>query len=857
MTEGARSNERGYLADVRVLEMADEKGEYAGKLLAGLGADVVKVEPPGGNSTRFFGPFLNDDPHPDRSLHFWHYNFGKKAATLDLTGQAGKAKFLKLAGEADIFLETTPKGYLAGLGVTYDDLKKANPGLVWLRISPFGDDGPWAEYKGSDLVHLALGGMMMNTGYDPVPGTHHYDLPPIAPQMFQSYHIAGQLSVVAAIGALLRRTETGEGQYISTPIHEAVSKNTEVDVPSWIYQRQPLYRQTCRHAGSSPTVRTIALSKDGRHVMARGQDVFEKILPLLQKFDSPDDLASEKYQDAAYRNKPEVTRHITDVIHRMIIQMKFEGPWHEAQQSGVNWVPLRRPEENLADGHWKARGTFPEIEHPELGKRFTYVGAPWIDPTVPWRKGPRAPLLNENNGSFQHRAPAATRLKVSRPGAGGAARLSALGKPFALNNVRIIDFTWWLASGGGPRFLGALGAEIIKVEWKGRWDLRFGNNIPDGGRAARDKATAPCPPAKPSTGTSGSPNLGGSFNNINPGKRGISLNMNHPKGKEVLTRLLKSADVVAEGFSPEVMRRWGFAYENMKAINPSIIYVQQSGMGQQGTYGKYRATGPTAASLAGISEMSGLPEPVPPAGVGYSYLDWFGAYNIATAMISAIYRRQMTGKGTYIDGSQVECGIYLTGSSILNNSANGKRWQRYGNRSPWKPAAPAGAYRCAGDDRWIAITCFTEEEWQAFCLTIGNPSWCNEGRYATLKARLADQDELDRQVSGALADKDAFQLMHALQKNGVPAGVCQTAEDRIDQDPQLKHLGWLTELEHTEMGRWPVIEFPVKLSETPAYMGGPIDRGAPCYGEDNDYVYGDILGFSKEEIRSFREEDVI
>ncbi|MCL0102301.1 CoA transferase, partial [Dehalococcoidia bacterium] len=210
----------------------------------------------------------------------------------------------------------------------------------------------------------------------------------------------------------------------------------------------------------------------------------------------------------------------------------------------------------------------------------------------------------------------------------------------------------------------------------------------------------------------------------------------------------------------------------MNAINPRIVYVQQSGLGQQGTYGEYRATGPVAASLSGLSEMSGLPEPYMPAGIGYSYLDWFGAYNTATAMLAGLNYREISGKGTYIDASQTEAGIVLTGSAILNYSANGQAWHRYGNRSPWKPAAPCGAYRCAGDDRWIAITCHTQSEWLALGHALGAPSWASDDRFGTLEERLQHQDELDMLINETVKEHDAFNLMHELQRLAVPAGVC-------------------------------------------------------------------------------------
>lgn len=843
----------GYLHDVSVLELADEQGEYAGKLLAGLGADVIKVEPPGGNETRDIGPFLSDGhvKGKDNSLYFWHYNHGKRGVSLDLGGRSDQDRLFDMARRTDIFLESTPRDYLKNLGITYDSLRQINPGLIWVRITPFGDDGPWADYKGSDLVHMALGGVMMCTGYDSDPITGTYDSPPIAPQMFQSYHIAGQHAVMATLGALVYRHATGFGQFISAPVHQAVATNTEIDVPNWVYTRQPVFRQTCRHAGVTPSPPDLGLTKDGRYVMTRNTpnvaDGFRKLIEMLKPYGGEDDLGDDRYQDPEYRARPEVQRHINDVSQRFITRFRFEGPWHLAQSAGMVWTALRRPEENLTDSHWRARASFTEVDHPELNRSFSYVGAPWYDADTAWRTGPRAPLLNENSGE------PGPDEKEPDLRAAIAVHTSPRGKPFAMNGVRVVDLTWLLASGGGPRFLSALGAEVIKVEWRGRWDAtRFMSPIPDGGRRERDVASGPCPPTNV-----GDPNRAGIFNEINPGKHGISLNMNHPKGKELFRKLIEVSDVVCEGFSPKVMARWGFGYDNLKKINPTIVYVQQSGMGQHGTYGEYRATGPVAASLAGLSEMSGLPEPWQPAGIGYSYLDWYGAYNIATAMLAGIYHREKTGRGVYIDSSQVESGIYLNGSAILNWSANGRRWQRYGNRSPWKAAAPAGAYQCKGDDRWIAITCHTQDEWQALVGVLGGPAWAADVAFETLESRLRNQDKLDELVNTAAKDFDVYELMEELQHRGVPAGVCQTAEDRCDRDQQLQHLGWQVELDQRDIGRWPVKEFPVQMSETPPYMGGPINRGGPSYGEGNNYIYNEILGLSTDDIESLRAEDVI
>jgi len=223
---------RGPLTGIRVIELADEQAEYCGLTLAGLGADVVKVEPPGGSPTRRIGPFYEDREDPERSLFFWQYNRGKRSIVLDLRQAQGQDQFRSLVATADVLLESTPKGELDALGLGVAALLREFPTLIVARTSPFGDDGPWAAFKGSDLVHLALGGVMMNCGYDPAPGGT-YDLPPIAPQMWHAFHIAGEQLAVALIAALLFRWRTGQGQYLSCAIHEAVAKSTEVDLMTW------------------------------------------------------------------------------------------------------------------------------------------------------------------------------------------------------------------------------------------------------------------------------------------------------------------------------------------------------------------------------------------------------------------------------------------------------------------------------------------------------------------------------------------------------------------------------------------------------------------------------------------------
>ncbi len=844
----------GSLAGIRVIELADEQAEYCGLTLAGLGAEVIKIEPPGGNPTRRIGPFYQDKADTNGSLFFWQYNRGKRSIVLDLQQEKDRERLRALIASADILLESTPKGELDGYGLSADALKQTYPTLIHARVTPFGDSGPWSDFKASDMVHLALGGVMMNCGYDPAPDGK-YDLPPIAPQMWHAYHIAGEQLGMAILAALLYRFRTGQGQQVSCAIHEAVAKSTEVDLMTWVMRRALVQRQTCRHAreGISPAP-TIAHTKDGRWVMAglgNRPDDGEKLIALLDKYGMAAGYVAETTA------KPKSGRFVPgtgpvkasrddgmEAVQRFVRSFTYENiPWREAQEVGLLVAPLRKPHENAIDPHWLKRKSVTDVEHPELGKSFRYATSKWISTANDWTVGRRAPLLNEDAATI------APQIKRAHPVISANARVDAAepssrrGKPFPLHGIRILDFTWFLASAGGTRFLSAFGAESIKVELKSHPDTRLAAMAPVGGREARDKATAPLPGVT-------DVNMGGQFNNKNPGKRGISLNVRHPKGLEIAKRLVAMSDIVAEGFSPGVLDNWGLGYDVLRQIKPDIIYVQQSGMGAQGTYGRFRTVGPIANAFAGLSEMSGLPEPAMPAGWGYSYLDWMGAYSFALAMLSALFHRNRTGEGQWIDASQTEVGLFINGPAILDWSANGRIWTRTGNRSPYKAAAPHNVYQCAGDDRWIAIACFTDAEWRDLAKVAGHPEWANDERFKTLAARMANQPALDALIAGWTKSRDAYDTMYALQKSGVPAGVCQTAGDRCDSDPQLKALEWLTEVTGSKIGRWPVAEVPIKLSASPAYIGGRLDRGAPGYGEDNEYVYGELLGMSKKEIEA-------
>lgn len=388
----------------------------------------------------------------------------------------------------------------------------------------------------------------------------------------------------------------------------------------------------------------------------------------------------------------------------------------------------------------------------------------------------------------------------------------------ALDGVRILDFTWVVAGPVATRILADQGAQVIKIERRDSLDL----------------------------GT----RRGGFTGNLFRGKQSTVINMADPRGIEIAQKLVAVSDVVIDNFSARVMRNWGMDYDSIKKIKPDIIAVSMSGFGHTGPHKDYVSYGPTLQALSGYTLLM-RHAGKEPAGWGYSYADMSGGYSGALAVLMALWHRRRTGEGQFVDLSQFETISSVVGPALLDISANTKTIAPVGNRSQEAPAAPHGIYRCMGDDRWCAISVFTEDEWQTFCKVLDNPGWTQDGRFVTLSRRLENQDALDRPVEAWTRQHPAQEVMTVLQQAGVPAGVVANGED-LDRDPQLRARGYWATVNSDE-GEAILDGTPIKLSATPGGVAAP----GPLLGEHTDAVLEHLLGYSEEQLRQLKDELVI
>ncbi len=396
----------------------------------------------------------------------------------------------------------------------------------------------------------------------------------------------------------------------------------------------------------------------------------------------------------------------------------------------------------------------------------------------------------------------------------------------ALADVRVLEFAWAVAGPATTRPFAQHGATVVKVETSNRLD---------GTRAMgpfRDK------PGR---------NRSGYYALYNHGKLSVTLNLHHPRGHDVVRRLVRWADVVNENFSAGQMERWGLGYEDLAKIKPEIIMLRSSMQGQAGPHAQHRAAGMQLQGLVGLTHLTGWPDRAPSA-TSTPYTDVVGPWFGAVAILAAIDQRDRTGQGQCIDLSQYEASLQVIAPAIMEYAATGREPTRRGNRS--LSMAPHGVYRCDGDDEWCAIAVRDDDDWRRMRRAMDAPGWTDEARFATSEGRLAAADELDRLVESWTVPRSAEEVMTTLQSAGVPAGAVRSCAG-LFEDPQLAHRAHFVPLEHPVLGPFMCDAPAFRLSRTPADLGP-----AAAMGMHNEHVYKTVLGMPDDEYESLHSSGV-
>lgn len=384
----------GVYEGLTVVELADRRNQWAGKLLSDGGARVIQIEPLKGSPGRWCGPFVNDKPDADNCLDYWFNNTGKQSVALDLARKPAQDLLRQLLARADVFVESTRPGTLAAMHLDYASVS-ANKGLIYTSLSDFGQDGPWRDYAMNDAAHLALGGTMASSGYsDPT-------VTPIGGKGNQAWHMGCAFVLHGITVALFDRMTSGEGQYIDVAIHDACGIGTEGAVPHWMFYGETMYRQTGMHANVKRVPPLELPAADGKYVMAINQALnnrtWNALLDWMDEKGVTGELRDPKYQEEAVRTAEyRQGALIRDSIRRLIAASNAEDCFHRAQNMGISWAMVGGAEENYGLTHYEQRGYWRNIEHPQIGRAIPYPRGPFACDALGTEPRGRAPNLGEH-----------------------------------------------------------------------------------------------------------------------------------------------------------------------------------------------------------------------------------------------------------------------------------------------------------------------------------------------------------------------------------------------------------------------------------------------------------------------------
>jgi crotonobetainyl-CoA:carnitine CoA-transferase CaiB-like acyl-CoA transferase len=800
------------LAPYRVLDLTDGRAELAAFTLAGLGADVVKVEPPGGSASRSDPPIATGEPAGRASLRFHAFNRGKRSVVVDLDDPAGRQRFMALVASADFLFENAGPGVMAGRDLGFDALRAVRPDLAYVALSPFGQTGPYADHLATDLTLAAMGGAMALNG-EP-------DRRPVRITVPQTWLHAAAESALGAMVAHERRLATGEAQFVDVSVQAAVFWTGLNAMISHAIDGRNIERNGTILQLSTLVTPLVYPCADGDVVLIATSALLIGLVPwmvedgaITVEWAAAEDWSTFEARmltaGALAHSLEEVREAITTFTRRHTKVELFEG----GIARGVTLAPVNTVADVLTLEHLKVRDYWDQLTLPS--GRVLQTPGPFVKTSatpIGWTRP--TPDVGE------HTAEVLDALDVPDTPDPAAPAVVGGGRRLPLDGVKVADFSW---IGVGPITAKALadhGATVVHVETDNPADrLRlvgpFKDDIPGINRCQF-------------------------FGAFNTSKLSLQLHLKHPVGQAIARRLLAWCDVALDSFTAGTMDELGLGYEAARAVNPGIIMATTCLLGQNGPAAKLAGYGYHAAAVSGFYEITGWDDR-PPAGPFNAYTDTIAPRFLTTTLLAALDHRRRTGEGQFIDQAQMESSLHFLAPELLDVQLSGRSARRNGNFDPTR--APHDAYPCVGVDQWCAIAVESDEQWRALRGVLGEPEWAQDPALDGVDGRLAHLAQIDAELSAFTAAYEPFALMELMQRSGVPAGVVQRSSDHL-RDPQLAHRAFFRRLEHPEMGEVPYEGHQYWIR---GYDNGPL-RPAPCLGEHTFEVLSTVLGLDEDEV---------
>lgn len=775
------------LAGLRVLDACDESGRLAGRLLAELGADVVRAR------RGAAGASLPGAAGARGGVLDWWYDGGMRRVPLDLDDVRDRELFAQLAARSDVLLETERPGRLAQLGLGHERLAARNPRLVHVSLTPFGATGPRAHWQASDLVAGALGGVLSVGGTPDMP---------LNGWGRQSFNIGGFYAAIAALVALRVARAERRAVHVDLSLQQCVVSCTEQVLMYWFFPGTFPERLAKRQGALHWTRVYDVVPCASGHAMVTPAPHAGRLFKWMAEDGMLGSLAENPPKTALEllaRNE-----EIMAAIRAWAATKPASEVFAGGQQRRLPYGDVQSVREAASGPQLAARGFLRPVEVDGArvhvpGPAFRMLDTPAAPAAAPPVDAAAAVELLD---AWPERTSDTTAAATSVPTSGAR-------KPLA--GVRVVDFTWVLAGPKATRVLGDLGADVVKLQTEIRSQGTGHNDYPF-------------------------------FAMWNRSKRSATLDMKHPRALEIVRRLVEQADVVVENFAPGVLERWGIGYETLRSWNERIVCLALSGCGQDGPWRDHVTFAPTIHALCGLTALTNPPGRRD-VGHGISISDHVSGLAGALAILAALEARERTGRGQWIDLSQLELGAYLVGPALLEVASGGREAVALGNRDGLDDLVPNEVYRC-GDACWLAVSARDDDDWRRLCDALGSDALSPALRALGVDERRERRAEIDGALAAWASARDAGAAMRLLQEAGVPAGAVQDARDLVEGDPQLAARDAFVTLPHASLGEQSVDRFPG------TFTGVALDpyRASPAFGEHTFEVYGELLGMSEEEI---------